>query len=69
MSEDISNGIVNLMKRDMRRDFTIPEIMNELGTRSREKVVTALARLEGKNIIEIPREKGRTKYFRLKGGS
>ena len=69
MSNDIANDIVNLMKSDMRRDFTIPEIMSELGSRSREKVATALARLEGKNIVEISREKGRVKYFRLKGGS
>ncbi len=68
MSDEINNEIKSLMKSDMRRDYTIPEIMTALGVKNREKVVTALARLEGKNIVEISREKGRTKYYRLTGG-
>lgn len=68
MSDEISNKIKGLMESDMRRDYTIPEIMTALGEKNREKVTTALARLEGKNIVEISREKGRTKYYRLTGG-
>ncbi len=65
MKDNIENKIINIMKNDMRRYYTIPEIMKASEIINREKVVTALARLEGKNKIEL-REKGRTKYYRLK---
>jgi len=65
MKDNIENRIVNIMKNDMRRDYTIPEIMKASEIINREKVVTALTRLEGKNKIEL-REKGRTKHYRLK---
>ena len=66
MQDDIGNRIVNIMKNDSRRDYTIPEIMAALGLKNREKAVAALARLEGSAKIEVSREKGRTKYYRLK---
>jgi hypothetical protein len=67
MQNDIGNRIINIMKNDNRRDYTIPEIMTALGMKNREKTVAAMARLEGSNTIELSREKGRTKYYRLNG--
>ena len=66
MKNDIGNEIVTLFKIESRHDFTIPEIMSSLKVKNREMVVIALARLEGQNIIELSREKGRAKYYRLK---
>ena len=65
MRYDIDKEIVDIMQKDLRRDYTIPEIMASLDVKSREKVVSALSRLEGRGTVEISREKGRTKYYRL----
>jgi hypothetical protein len=66
MQDDFGNRIVEIMKNDNRRDYTIPEIMSALNLKNREKAVAALARLEGNGSIEVSREKGRTKFYRLK---
>lgn len=66
MADDIDNEIAELMRQDLRREYTIPEIMTSLPMKNREKVVAALSRLEGRGTVEISREKGRTKYYRLK---
>ncbi len=66
MEKEIEKEIINLMKADLRRDYAIPEIMRGLGIKSREKVVASLARLEERNIIEVSRQIGRAKYYRLK---
>lgn len=66
MQDDIEKRIVNIMKNDTRREYTVPEIMGALGLKSREKVMAALGRMEGRDTIEKPREKGRAKYYRLK---
>lgn len=66
MQDTIDNKIINLLKDNMRRDYTIPEIMKDLDIKNREKVVTSLARLEGQKKVEISREKGRAKCYRLK---
>jgi DNA-binding transcriptional ArsR family regulator len=66
MKYKIDNEIINLMQNDMRRDYTIPELMSALDITNRERVATAIARLEGKEIVEVSREKGRVKYYRLK---
>lgn len=66
MSNEIDNTVVNVMKMDLRREYTIPEIMEAINVKSREKVIAVLARLEGRNVVEVSREKGRTKYYRLK---
>ena len=66
MEEDIENKIVDLMDRDRRRDYTIPEVMASLSIKSRETIIAALALLEGRGIVEVSRKKGRVKYYRLK---
>ncbi len=66
MNDNIDNRIIDLMKDNMRRDYTIPEIMKDLEIRNRERVVTSLARLEGQKEVEISREKGRAKCYRIK---
>ena len=66
MQNDIEKRIIELMKKDNRRDFTVPEIMKELTITNRESVVAAVARLEGSKDIEESRRKGRTRYYRLK---
>ena len=66
MEEDIGNKIIDFMDKDRRRDYTIPEVMAGLRIKSREKIIASLALLEGRGIVEIPRKKGRVKYYRLK---
>lgn len=66
MQDNIGIKIINIMKNDNRRDYTIPEIMTALNLKNREKAIAALARLEGEGYIEVSREKGRTKFYRLK---
>ena len=68
MPDEIENKIANVMQKDVRREYTIPEIMTGIDVKNREKVVGALARLEERGIVEVPRQKGRTKYYRLKEG-
>ena len=68
MPDEIENKIANVMQKDVRREYTIPEIMTGLDVKNREKVVGALARLEERGIVEVSRLKGRTKYYRLKEG-
>lgn len=68
MKNEIDNSIIKLLKNDFRRDYTTPELMSALGIKNREKVVTSVVRLEERGIIEVSREKGRTKYYRLKEG-
>jgi len=65
MKYEIENKILTFIKKDLRREYTIPEIMIAVSVKNREKVVAALARLEGQNNVEISREKGRTKYYRI----
>jgi len=66
MKDNIDNIIINIMKTDMRRDYTVPEVMTATEITNREKVATSLARLEGQNKVEISRKRGRTKYYRIK---
>ncbi len=68
MEDNIDNRIIDLMKKDMRRDYTIPEIMKALEIKNREKIVASLARLEGQKQVEISPRKGRAKYYRIKNG-
>lgn len=67
MRVEIDNKIVSVMQKDVRREYTIPEIIAGLDVKNREKVVGALVRLEERGIIEVSRQKGRTKCYRLKG--
>jgi|GEM_PF-2205536 hypothetical protein len=66
MQEKITDKIIKYMKKDLRREYTIPEIMREINVKNREKVVVALTELTTLAIIEISREKGRTPYYRIK---
>ncbi len=66
MKDSIGENIMILLKKDIRRDYTIPDVMTATGVKNREKVVIAVARLEERNLVEISREKGRSKYYRLK---
>ena len=66
MAEDIAHNILTLLKKDDRLDYTIPDIMKALDVRSREKTVTTLARLEERKMVEISREKGKTKFYRIR---
>ena len=68
MQDEIGEAVVNFMQRDLRRDYTVPEIMRGLSIKNREKVVTTLVRLQERNIIEVSKEIGRVKYYRLKKG-
>ena len=56
MSNEIDNKVVKVMQTDLRREYTMPEIMGGINVRSREKVIAALARLEGRNVVEVSRE-------------
>ncbi len=66
MQDGIYNKIAHVMQKDVRREYTIPEIMTGLDLKNREKVATALARLEERGVVEVSRQKGRTKHYRLK---
>jgi hypothetical protein len=66
VEKQIDNRVVDFMSIDQRREYTIPEIMAGVGIKSRENTAAILARLEGRGIVELSRQKGRTKYFRLK---
>ncbi len=66
MQDGIYNKISHVMQKDVRREYTIPEIMVGLDLKNREKVVTALTRLEERGVVEVSRQKGRTKHYRLK---
>lgn len=66
MQDGIYSKISNVMQKDVRREYTIPEIMAGLDLKNREKVATALARLEERGVVEVSRQKGRTKHYRLK---
>jgi hypothetical protein len=65
MKNEIEKQIVSFMQQDLRREYTIPEIIAALSVKNREKIVSALARLEERGIVEVPRQKGRTKHYRL----
>jgi len=66
MEKEMEKEVTNFLGTDLRRDCAIPEIMRGLRIKSREKVVATLARLEERNIIEVSRQIGRVKYYRLK---
>ena len=68
MQYKIDNDILELLRANLKREYTIPEIMSELNINNREKVATSVGRLEGKGLIEMTREKGKskiTKYYRF----
>lgn len=65
MKNEIEKQIVNFMQQDLRREYTIPEIIVAISIKNREKIVGSLARLEERGIVEVPRQKGRTKHYRL----
>lgn len=65
MKNEIEKQIVSFMQQDLRREYTIPEIIAALSVKNREKISSALARLEERGIVEVPRQKGRTRHYRL----
>ena len=65
MKNEIEKQIVNFIQQDLRREYTVPEIIAALSVKNREKIASALARLEERGIVEVPRQKGRTKHYRL----
>jgi len=69
MSETIENKIIKFLRIDLRREYTIPEIIKGIGVSNREKVASSLARLEGQKVVEISKEKGKIKktpFYRLR---
>ena len=65
MKNELDDKIVDLLKKD-NCDYTVPDIMTVLNVKSREKVISSISRLDGRGIIEVSRQKGRGKYYRLK---
>ena len=67
MQEQLENTILTFLQSDLRRDFTIPDIIRATHVNNRERIISALVRLEERNIIEISRIVGkRIKYYRIK---
>jgi DNA-binding Lrp family transcriptional regulator len=66
MENEIDNEIIELLKKDLRTDYTIPDIKTALKIKSREKVVASLSLLEGRGIVEVSKKKGPVKYYRIK---
>jgi hypothetical protein len=67
MEKQLENKVLTFLKSDLRRDFTIPDIMRATHITNRERVISTLVRLEERNIVEISKIVGnRIKYFRLK---
>ena len=64
MSDQIKNRIIDYIKQDSQREYTIPDIQKGSGIRNREHVVVALRELELEGLVKS-RTKGRVKYYHL----
>ena len=64
MSDQIKSKIINYIKQDSQREYTIPDIQNGAGIRNREHLAVALRELELDGIVKS-RTKGRVKYYHL----
>lgn len=67
MSDQIKSEIINYIKQDSQREYTIPDIQNGAGIRNREHVAVALRELELEGLVKS-RKKGRVKYYHLTSG-
>ena len=67
MSDQIKKAIINYIKQDSQREYTIPDVQNGAEIRNREHVAVALRELELEGLVKS-RTKGRVKYYHLTSG-
>lgn len=64
MSDQIKKAIINYIKQDSQREYTLPDVQKGAEIRNREHVAVALRELELEGLVK-PRTKGRVKYYHL----
>jgi hypothetical protein len=64
MSQDIKNAIIDMMKKNVRIEYTIPDVMKGVNVQTREYVVIALTELQKDGRLAI-RSRGKTKLYHL----